>query len=289
MKEGMKVWVVALFACCCMACSHRSGQPEAKKESVPQADSNVVREKAVPDTAHANAVPAAKVEKEEVIDGMYAGLCKLPSQYGGEDIDTVYHYQTGKKIRIGRHAGRDLYLKLGEFYDELTYDGAEIYWGDSLIYATDLEVENDWQTCHVCTVPQTEVTYVLLMINDRPNPNYWHILYMNGERMHLFDHVLAANDYMEGSRYFHDALLYGDVDGDGWVEVGGKQWKECWSDSMSYHPCRIYQLGEKLQLDTLVSIEETRKAYDGAFMGFEDKAVYNPNEAQHEDAIGAGW
>lgn len=269
--------------CCCTSC-FLTGQPKERGEST-----SVNREEEVlksnSDDISVGKDTANEDTNIEGIDELHAGILKCPNPYGYEP-DTFYHYPTGKKVRVGRHCGRVLYLELGEFYEENTYGGAKVYWGDSLIYATNLEIDNDWQTCHVYSVPKSEVTYVLLMINDRPSPNIWHILYMNGEHIHLVDSVLAGNDYIEGGSYFHDSVIYGDIDNDGWMEVGGKHWTEYWADSMTYQPCYIYQLGEELEMDSLASIEETKKAYDGMFLGFEYNEVYNPNERQHEDATG---
>lgn len=265
--------------CCCVSCFQRAGQSKENRRTMQTShEEKPLKPEANKTNVEMDSVDGTEVEDE--FDELHAGLLRLPCN-DGQDTDTVYHYPTGKKVRIGRHCGRALYLELGEFYDENTYGGAKVYWGDSLIYATDLEIDNDWQTCHVYSVPKSEVTYVLLMINDRPSPNIWHILYMNGEHIHLVDSVLAGNDYIEGGSYFHDTVIYGDIDNDGWMEVGGKHWTEYWADSMTYQPCYIYQLGEELEMDSLASIEETKKAYDGMFIGFEPVTVYNPNEKQH--------
>lgn len=272
-------WVF-LALCCCTSCFQRV---EQSKEDLGGAQ--VGYEKGLSgsdsDTTEVETVSADETEEEDELVGLHAGLLKRPCQ-DNPDTDTLYHYPIGKKVKIGRHNGKALYLKLGDFYDNIVYNGAKIYWGDSLIYATDMEIVNDWQTCHVHSVPESKVTYVLLMIDDRPWTSFWHILWMNGEHVRLVDYVLAGNDYKGGNRYFHDQVIYGDIDNDGWIEVGGKHVTEYWADSMTYQPCRIYQLGKELEMDSLASIEETKKANEGLFMGFKQAAVYNPNKELHE-------
>ena len=242
MMNMMRTLAWFFLLCCCVSCFQRAGQSKENRRTMQTShEEKPLKPEANKTNVEMDSVDGTEVEDE--FDELHAGLLRLPCN-DGQDTDTVYHYPTGKKVRIGRHCGRALYLELGEFYDENTYGGAKVYWGDSLIYATDLEIDNDWQTCHVYSVPKSEVTYVLLMINDRPSPNIWHILYMNGEHIHLVDSVLAGNDYIEGGSYFHDTVIYGDIDNDGWMEVGGKHWTEYWADSMTYQPCYIYQLGE---------------------------------------------
>lgn len=220
---------------------------------------------------------------EDTVDHFHLSMKMYTSSYDGSGTDTIYHYPTGEKICMGKHFGRNLYLELGEFYDDLTYDGAKLYWGDSLIYSTGLEVANDWRTCSVQHVDSTDMTYVLLLIDDRPNPSFWHIVCMDGMNIRLADYVLAGNDYREGGRYFHDNMIFEDLDSDGLIEVGGKYWTEYWADSMTYQPCHIYKLGRKLTFDEASSESETRKAYKGLFLGLErGQAIYNPNTEQHE-------
>lgn len=227
---------------------------------------------------------ASYTEGASDTDRLHADLPGYPAtEMWQSETDSIFHYPTGKKIEVGVHGGEILYLELGEFYDDLTYNGAKVWLGDSLIYSTGLEVVNDWQTCHVHHVGgDPGVTYVLLMIDDRPNPAFWHILSLDGDEIHLADHVLAGNDYVEGARYFHDSVIHGDLDGDGLIEVGGKYWTEHWADSMSYNPCLIYKLDRTLRLDEALSEHETKKAYGGLFFGLESQDVYNPNEEQHE-------
>lgn len=233
------------------------------------------------------AVAAPVEEVADTADEWHA-LIRMRTVAGSDGcVDTVYHYPTGRKIRIGSHQGHKLYVELGEFYDDRVYDGARLYWGDSLIYATKEELTNDWQTCRVCHVPGAGVTYVLLMINNRPFTDFWHIVRLDDKTIHLTDRVLAGNDYIEGASYFHNAVIYGDLDGDGIVEVGGKRWTELWADSMTYCPCYIYKLGPELRLDEALSERETRRAYGGLFLGLDDGLrVYNPNEEQHEEGAG---
>ncbi|GEM_PF-1313790 len=222
--------------------------------------------------------------EDDTTDYLHASLQMYTVSVGDAAADTVIHYLTGRKIAVGSHRGRKLYLELGEFCDETVYHGGKIYWGDSLIYATEAEVANDWQTCRVCHVSGADITYVLVMMNDRPNPNYWHIVRMDDSSIRLTDNVLAGNDYIKGGRYFHDNVICGDLDGDGIMEVGGKEWTEYWADSMMYHPCYIYKLGTELVLDEVLSERETRAAYDSLFIGLDDGVpVYNPNTAQHEN------
>lgn len=218
----------------------------------------------------------------DTVDHLHTSMTKYAVSGGPMGTDTVYHYPIGRKIKVGMHFGRGLYLELGEFYNDEIYNGAKIYWGDSLIYATDLDVANDWQTCHVHHVDSTDKTYVLLLIDERPEPLFWHILCMDGMDIHLEDYVPAENDYAEGARYFHGNVIYEDLDGDGIIEVGGKAYAELWEDSMTYEPCYIYKLGRRIVLDEAVSESETRKAHHGMFLGFKDGLhIYNPGGKRH--------
>lgn len=226
--------------------------------------------------------PQADTLAPDTVDHLHEGLLYYTVSDDAQEVDTVWYYPTGKKIKIGMHGHENLYLELGEFYDDLIYNGAKIYWGDSLIYATDLEVANDWQTCHVLPVDSSGITYVLLLMDNRPEPEFWHILCMNGDHIHLIDYVLAGNDYVEGGHYFHNNVIYEDLDGDGILEVGGKYWTELWADSMTYQPCRIYKLARELRLDEHLSEQETRKANRGLYLGLKGGLdVYNPNEEEH--------
>lgn len=226
---------------------------------------------------------ASNTAEPESKDFLHADMLHYPIERGWLETDTICHYPTGKKIQVGVHLGEKLYLELGDFYDDMVYDGAKVYWGDSLIYATDQSIANDWQTCHVHHVKNSDHTYLLLLIDDHPNPNYWHILSMNATDINLIDYILAGNDYVEGAHYFHDNIVYNDLDNDGVIEVGGKFWTELFEDSMTYQPCYYYKLDKELTFDSITSEAETRKAYYGIFKGFKNGLhIYNPNKEQHE-------
>lgn len=276
----MKKLVHIVILCCCLTACFQKAEPD--KGDVRGGKWEYEEEKVEADIQQELAVPVTADSLEDTVDWLHKGLLHYVSKVDWLETDTIWHYPEKKKIRIGHHAGLPLYLMLGEFFDDIDYDGAKIYWGDSLIYATDLALVNDWQTCRVHHVPQSNVTYVLLLIDDRPSPNYWHILCMHGRRVHLADYVLAGNDYVPGARYFHDNIIYGDIDSDNIIEVGGKYWTEIWKDSMIYQPCYIYELGHTLALDSVTSKVETIKA-NGGFHGFRGgKAIYNPHEDQHQ-------
>lgn len=270
---------IVILSCCLTACFQKA---EPDKDDVRGGKWEYEEEKVEADRQSDLAASMTADSLEDSVDWLHRGLLHYVSKVDWLETDTIWHYPERKKIRIGHHAGLPLYLMLGEFFDDIDYDGAKIYWGDSLIYATDLALVNDWQTCRVHHVPQSNVTYVLLLIDDRPSPNYWHILCMNGQHVHLADYVLAGNDYVPGARYFHDNIIYGDIDADNVVEVGGKYWTEIWKDSMIYQPCYIYELGHTLVLDSVTSKVETIKA-NGEFHGFRGgKPIYNPHEDQHQ-------
>lgn len=270
------IWSCGLLA----ACFPKSEQGKDSLEGV-HPDAELFR------SEQKKTTPVARKESpdtsdEDTVDHFHLSLKMYTVSYES-GMDTVYHYPSGQKICMGKHLDRKLYLELGEFYDGLTYDGAKLYWGDSLIYSTGLEVANDWRTCTVHHVDSTDMTYVLLLIDDRPNPSIWHIVCMDSMNIHLADYVLAGNDYREGGQRFHDDMLFEDLDGDGIVEVGGKHWTEHWEDSMTYQPCHIYKLGRKLTFDEVSSENETRKAYNGLFLGLEPiMSVYDPDEAWHK-------
>lgn len=272
------VWGV-LVSLCCTACFQKV---EQAKDSLGgnSVDYEVSDREEKKETA---AKIVAREAAEDSTDWLHQSLVSYPCVVEWLETDTICHYPENRKLRIGHHGGRALSLELGEFFDNIDYDGAKIYWGDSLIYATELAVINDWQTCRVYHVPDTDVTYVLILIDGRPAPNYWHILYMDAERIRLIDYVLAGNDYVPGAHYFHDNIIFGDIDEDNVLEVGGKNWTEIWADSMIYQPCYIYELGQTVVMDSVTSKAETIKANNGLFLGFKGgEAVYNPNKEQHE-------
>lgn len=277
MKLGFAFVVVCAVLSACFPAS------EQGKIGATVADSEVVPPESDKVPAEAEMPRAVQSLEEDTTDYLHASIQIHTIARGETEADTVLYYATGQKINIGSHLGRRLYLELGDFYGDITYNGARIYWGDSLVYATEEEVTNDWQTCRVCRVGGTGITYVLLMINNRPDSDYWHILRMDKNTIRLTDNVLAGNDYIGGGSYFHGAVIYGDIDGDGIVEVGGKNYTEFWADSMMYYPCYIYKLGTELVLDEGLSERETRLAYDSLFIGLRDGVpVYNPNEELHE-------
>lgn len=280
-KDKMKLWATFVLVCGLLAACFPAS--EQGKLGATVADSETLQPNPGESGPDAEDFLAGQDGEEDTTDYLHAAIQMYTVSAEDGAADTVYHYATGQKINVGSHLGRKLYLELGDFYGDITYNGARIYWGDSLIYATEEEITNDWQTCRVCRVNGAPVTYVLLMINNRPGADYWHILRMDEHTIRLSDNVLAGNDYIGGGRYFHNSVICEDLDGDGLVEVGGKDWTEFWADSMMYHPCYIYKLGTELLLDEALSERETRAAYDSLFIGLDDGVpVYNPNERQHE-------
>lgn len=280
--NGMKQWI--FYVCLCgilTACFPKAEQStDNPGGGLPGSESLRPEEKEAKTMKRDFASYTAEVD---TVDHLHTSMTRYAVSGGPMGTDTVYHYPIGRKIEVGMHFGQKLYLELGEFYDDLIYNGAKIYWGDSLIYATGQEVANDWHTCHVHHVDSTDVTYVLLLLDDRPETPFWHILCMEGTDIHLADHVPAGNDYAGEARYFHDNVIYEDLDGDGIIEVGGKVYSAFWADSMTYEPCYIYKLDRRLTFDEHSSESETRKAHSGTFLGFKGGLhIYNPNEEQHE-------
>ena len=273
------MWVAAISLTGCVQRAEEShdniGAMTISYEEVPEQQ---------PKQPKAKPQPVAE-EENDSIDYLHTRLERYAVERGWLDTDTICHYPTRQRIRIGSHQGIGLYLTLGELHEDLLYDGAKVHWGDSLIYSTDYELTNDWLTCQVIHADHHAVTYVLLLINDRPNPDYWHILYMDEEQVRLIDYVTAGNDYVEGGHYFHDNIICADLDGDGITEIGGKYWTELWADSMTYQPCYIYKLDRVLQLDEHLTEQETRKANKGLYLGLKNGLhVLNPDGEVEEDS-----
>ena len=279
----MRTWIVCLLACGMLAACFQKTEQGTSAPEAAQPDYGMLRPADEEQDGGLQAASAEDAAEADTVDHLHSSIVRHAVSDETGNTDSVWHYPLGRKIEVGRHLGRRIYLELGEFYDDLVYNGAKIYWGDSLIYVTDLEVVNDWQTCRTQHVEGSDVTYVLLLIDDRPQLPFWHIVCMNGTDIRLADYVLAGNDYEEGARYFHKSVLFRDLDGDGFVEVGGKLLAEHWADSMTYQPCYIYKLDNDLSFDEALSESETRKAHHGTFLGFENGLhIENPNVGHHE-------
>lgn len=274
----MRKWIVCLWVCGMLAACFQKTEQGTPDPGAAQTDYGMLRPAEEEEKQVQNTVQAEDTAETDTVDHLHASMEFYTVTDHPTGTDTVWHYPSGRKIEMGRHLGRRIYLELGEFYEEGIYDGARIYWGDSLIYETELSVMNDWQTCRTHHVKGTEVTYVLLLMDDRPEMPFWHIVCMNGTDIHLADYVRAATDTADSLRYFHEDVTFRDIDGDGFIEVGGKYLTEFWEDSMTYQPCYIYKLDRKLSFDEVTSESETRKAYNGTFLGFKNGlCIYNPN------------
>lgn len=66
----------------------------------------------------------------------------------------------------------------------------------------------------------------------------------------------------------------------------------CWKSEVStgrniwgaieYEPCYIYELGATFKLDSLASMQETRKASKGRFEGFKRARMHNPDYKEED-------
>lgn len=279
----MRKWMACLWVCGMLAACFPRTEQGTTVPDVVQADYETLRP-ADEEEKPERKMPQVEDEAEaDTVDHLHASMEFYTVTDPPTGTDTVWHYPSGRKIEMGKHLGHRIYLELGEFYDEGIYDGAKIYWGDSLIYMTELSVMNDWQTCRTHHVKGANVTYVLLLMDDRPEMPFWHIVCMNGTNIRLADYVRAATDISDSLRYFHQDITFRDIDGDGFIEVGGKYLTEFWEDSMTYQPCYIYKLDRELSFDEVTSESETRKAYNGTFLGFKNGLhIYNPDEGMHQ-------
>ena len=278
----MKHWILYTGLCVMLTACYMKAEQDKDDPQGAQPDLEMLQQARQKQRRQRMRAFAGYTSERDTADLLHASLLRYAVTDGPMGTDTVYHYPVGSRIEVGMHLGDKLYLELGDFYNDMFYNGAMIYWGDSLIYATGLDVVNDWHTCHVHHVDSTDLTYVLLLLDGSPDLPLWHIVCMDGENIRLADHVPAGNDYMD-ARYFHDNVIYEDLDGDGIIEVGGKRMTQLWADSMTYEPCYIYKLGRQLTFDEAASERETRKAHYGTFLGFKKGLhMYNPNEEEHE-------
>lgn len=159
------------------------------------------------------------------------------------------------RLMLGSFNGLDVYV-VPEKYSANYYSKIDVFWGQNLIFSDTVISMYDFKNVKSRLIPITDDHFYVTLVKQDPIESD-RLLILSLKNGLLIENSEIISWYLE------------DLDGDGFIEVGGAKMIEapCIScDSMYYNPTNIYKLKERIEFDQINSERLTKEVF-GVYLG----------------------